>query len=209
MICERQPEPPSVALARTSVSAGKRLRGDLDNIVLMALRQKVERRYGSAEQFAGDLRRYLDGLPVIARPDTFRCRTGKFLRRHKTGVAAAALVLLSLGAGLGAAPHQARIASAHQARAERHFQEVRRLANSLLFEIYDSIQNLPSATPARKLILDRAMQYLDGLYKESAGDSALQRELAWGCGWATRIGRRDAVRDQGLMTAPERRTLDV
>lgn len=146
----------------------------------MALRQKVERRYGSVEQFAGDLRRYLDGLPVIARPDTFRYRTGKFLRRHKTGVAAAALVLLSLGGGLGAALHQARIASAQQARAERHFQEVRRLANSLLFEIYDSIQNLPSATPARKLILDRAMQYLDGLYKESAGDSALQRELAWG-----------------------------
>jgi eukaryotic-like serine/threonine-protein kinase len=57
---------------------------------------------------------------------------------------------------------------------------VRELANTLIFEIHDAIQNLPGATPARKLLLDRAVKYLDALTNDSAGDADLQRELAWG-----------------------------
>jgi serine/threonine-protein kinase len=65
----------------------RRLSGDLDNIALMAMRKEPERRYTSAEQFAEDVRRHLDGLPVLARPDTIRYRATKFLRRHKVPVA--------------------------------------------------------------------------------------------------------------------------
>ena len=72
----------------------KRLAGDLDNIVLMAMRKEPERRYVSAEQFSEDIRRHLEGLPVIARKDTFAYRASKFIRRNKIGVAAAAAFLI-------------------------------------------------------------------------------------------------------------------
>ncbi len=76
----------------------RRLAGDLDNILMMALRKEPERRYGSVEAFSEDLERYLSGLPVNARPDTFLYRSSKFLRRHRLAVAtAAALVLMTLG----------------------------------------------------------------------------------------------------------------
>lgn len=74
------------------------LRGDLDNIVLRALRKEPQRRYASAEQFSADLKRYLDGLPVQARRDTISYRASKFVRRHSVGVAlsSAAVALLAL-----------------------------------------------------------------------------------------------------------------
>lgn len=81
----------------SSTRLRSQLRGDLDNIVLMALRKEPQRRYASAEQFSGDLGRYLSGMPVQARQDTFVYRASKFVRRHAVGVGltVAALVLLS------------------------------------------------------------------------------------------------------------------
>src|ERR1700682_1763220 len=73
----------------------RRLRGDLDNIVLMALRKEPQRRYASVLQFSEDIRRHLEGLPVIARRDTPGYRAPQFVRRHNTGGAAAALIFLS------------------------------------------------------------------------------------------------------------------
>lgn len=77
----------------------RRLAGDLDNVVLMALRREPERRYASVGELAEDIRRHLDGLPVAARPSTLRYRAGKFARRHAVGLAAACV----LGVGLAAA----------------------------------------------------------------------------------------------------------
>jgi tetratricopeptide (TPR) repeat protein len=156
----------------------RRLQGDLDNIVLKALRKEPERRYASVEQFSEDIRRHLEGLPVIARPDTFRYRGGKFVNRHKAGVIGAALVAAALVAGLVITLRQTYVARAERARAEQRFNDVRALANSLLFEVHDAIQNLPGATAARKLIVDRALRYLDALAKEARGNLSLQRELA-------------------------------
>jgi len=76
------------------------------------------------------------------------------------------------------ARQQAVIASTQRARAERRFNDVRALANALLFEIHDSIRDLPGSTPARKLLVDRALQYLDSLSDEGSGDPSLMRELA-------------------------------
>lgn len=70
------------------------LRGDLDTICLMAVRSEPERRYASAAHLADDLERYRRGEPVSARPDSWRYRAGKFVRRHPAGVSAAALALL-------------------------------------------------------------------------------------------------------------------
>ena len=191
-VIETEPEKPSASVTRAetvtaqSVSETRdeipeklqrRLRGDLDNIVLKALRKEPERRYASVEQFSEDIRRHLEGLPVIARPDTFFYRSGKFVKRHKASVAAAITVLLTLIVGLAITVHETYIARAERAKAEERFNDVRKLANSLLFEVHDAIQTLPGATPARKLIVDRALQYLDALAKEAKGDLSLQREL--------------------------------
>jgi eukaryotic-like serine/threonine-protein kinase len=97
----------------------KFLRGDLDNIVLMALRKDPQRRYESAAQLSSDIERHLTGLPVIARKDTFKYRTNKFVKRNKVGVAAAVIVALSLITGLAVAITQARIANQRRVQAER------------------------------------------------------------------------------------------
>jgi serine/threonine protein kinase/tetratricopeptide (TPR) repeat protein len=156
----------------------KRLRGDLDNIVLMALRKEPQRRYVSAEHFAEDIRRHLESLPVRARADTFRYRASKFIIRHKKGVLVGAVVAAILVALMVGVVWEAHIARVQRMKAERRFQDVRALANSLIFDVHDSIQDLAGATVARKLIVDKALQYLDSLDQESQGDASLQRELA-------------------------------
>ncbi len=156
----------------------RRLFGDLDGIVLMALRKEPDRRYASVEQFAEDIRRHLTGLPVIARRDSWSYHAGKFIIRHKLGVTASVIVLLVVLTGIAATVREARIAAANERRAEQRFNDVRKLANSLMFELHDSIQDLPGATAARKLIVERALEYLDSLAQESRGDPSLQRELA-------------------------------
>ena len=156
----------------------KFLRGDLDNIVLMALRKEPERRYASVGQFSEDIRRHLDGLPVIARPGTVPYRSGKFIRRHKVGVATATLLGLSLVGGIIATIWEARRATAQRDRAERRFADVRSLSNALLFEIAPKIERLEGSTEARRSLVDRALEYLDSLAHESSGDHQLQGELA-------------------------------
>ena len=156
----------------------RRLRGDLDVILLTALRKESARRYQSVEQFSGDLRRHLDGLPVRARPDTFRYRAGKFVRRNRAAVVAAALVALALVGGTVATAWQAREARAAQARAERRFADVRRLANAVLFDYHDAIRDLRGARPVRERLVRDALGYLDNLAQEAHEDPSLQRELA-------------------------------
>ncbi len=203
IICEQEPTRPSTAITREEERATasgatqkitpetvsrtregqleklrRRLSGDLDNIVLMALRKEPSRRYTSVEQFSEDLRRHLEGLPVIARSDTLGYRTSKFMQRHKAGVAAAALILLSLIAGLITTIWQARRAQAAQARAERRFNDVRALANAYLFEFHDKIVDINGTMPARQLLVQRGLQYLDSLSQEASHDPALQSELS-------------------------------
>ena len=194
-ICDTDPEKPSTAVTRlekskdsnnavSSVRVGEQkdpnqkheklrraLSGDLDNIVLKALRKEPERRYATVEQFSEDVRRHLEHLPVIARKDTPGYRASKFVMRHKASVAATVAVAFTLIAALLITLREARIA-------QRRFNDVRSLANSLIFEVHDSIRDLPGATSARKLIVERGQQYLDNLAQESKNDPALLRELA-------------------------------
>ncbi|HMV87469.1 MAG TPA: protein kinase [Blastocatellia bacterium] len=127
VVCDTLAPPPSEA-ARTgaAMTPARQLEGDLDNIVMMALRKEPERRYQSVEQFSDDLRRYLSGLPITARPDTFGYRTSKFVRRNRVAVLAAALVLLSLLGGIAAATRSARQARAERTRAEAGLAEAER-----------------------------------------------------------------------------------
>jgi eukaryotic-like serine/threonine-protein kinase len=89
-------EPPRPSQAAADAVRGRVLRGDLDNIVAKALKKEPSERYGSAELLAQDLRRYLAHEPVTARPDTLVYRTGKFVRRHRGGVAVGLIVAVVL-----------------------------------------------------------------------------------------------------------------
>jgi non-specific serine/threonine protein kinase/serine/threonine-protein kinase len=163
---------------RTAIPNPKSLRGDLDNIVLKALRKEPERRYASVQEFSEDIRRHLEGLPVTASPDTFAYRARKFVRRHKAGVLAAAVVVITLLTATAITAWQARVARAERAKAEQRFNDVRKLANSMVFELHDSILDLPGSTPSRELLVSRALEYLDKLASEAGQDSSLQLELA-------------------------------
>jgi serine/threonine protein kinase len=177
-LCELTPENVSSTREASPLRLQRRLRGDIDFILLKALRKEPTLRYASVERFAEDIRNHLEGLPVSARKGTWSYRAGKFVRRHRASVTAAALVLVTLIGGIVATLRQARIAEANRQRAEKRFNDVHKLANSLIFEVHDSIRQLPGATAARKLIIERAQQYLDGLAQESQSDPALLRDLA-------------------------------
>ncbi|MGE5413020.1 MAG: serine/threonine-protein kinase [Syntrophomonadaceae bacterium] len=169
---ERDPEKPS------TVAGSRELKGDLDAIVLKAMRKEPDRRYASAEQLAEDLVRWWSGETVRARRGTLVYRSGKFVRRHRIALAAAAFAALALAGGVVATVREARRARRAEASAERRFDEVRTLANSFLFELHDEIRDLPGSTKARALLVRRGLEYLDRLSRESAGDRALRRELA-------------------------------
>jgi eukaryotic-like serine/threonine-protein kinase len=144
----------------------------------MALRKEPERRYASVDKFAEDLRRHLQNLPVFARKDTAGYLISKFVTRNKAAVAATAAVIIILMVGIVVTLREAQIARSQRARAEARFNDVRKLANSLMFEFHDSIKDLPGSTPARKLLVSRALEYLDSLSQEAKGDRSLQAELA-------------------------------
>lgn len=137
VISEVEPERPSTAVSRTDPISGsddpspvtitprsigenrdetperlrRRLAGDLDNIVLMALRKEPQRRYASVEQFSEDIRRHLGGLPVIARKDTFGYRGGKFIKRNKAGAAMASIIFtIVIGFAITMAVQSVRLA---------------------------------------------------------------------------------------------------
>jgi serine/threonine protein kinase len=182
-ISTAQIEKPSAVVSRAEDA--RRLRGDLDNIVRMAMRRETARRYRSVEQFSEDIRRHLAGRPVVAQPDTLSYRSAKFLRRNRLAVSAAALLFLTLVGGIVATTwqaHKARLheqrARAEQARAERRFNEVRKLANSVLFDYHDAIKDLPGATKVRERLVKDGLNYLDSLADDAHGDPDLQRELA-------------------------------
>jgi len=153
----------------------RRLAGDLDNILLKALRKEPARRYASVEEFSEDLRRHLEGLPVLARADTLSYRTSKFITRHKAGMAAVLIVALTLLSATIITTWQARVARRERAKSERRFKDVRNLTNSFLFDFHDAIADLNGGTKAREMVVKKAQEYLSSLAQEAGED----RELLW------------------------------
>jgi len=203
-ICEQDPAKPSTAILRTDTSPGaggntevtvtpeavskardsephrlrRELEGDLDNIVLKAMRKEPQRRYASVEQFSEDIRRYFEHLPVIARQDTVSYRTGKFIARHKAGAAALLLIAFTLLSATIVTAWQARVARRESAKAERRFKDVRNLTNSFLFDFHDAIADLNGAIKAREMVVKKAQEYLDSLAQEAGEDHELLWELS-------------------------------
>ncbi|HUR82489.1 MAG TPA: serine/threonine-protein kinase [Thermoanaerobaculia bacterium] len=149
----------------------KALRGDLDTILGCALEVDPARRYGSVERLADDVRRHLSGHPVLARRPTFGYRAAKFVRRNVLAVAAAAIIAIVTAVAFVVTFQQKQIA-------ERRFEEVRSLAHSVVYELHDAIEPLPGSTPARELLVRRALVYLDALAAEAQDNGELQLEVA-------------------------------
>jgi serine/threonine protein kinase/tetratricopeptide (TPR) repeat protein len=169
VISEHEPVP----LSSAAPQLRRQLAGDLERITAKALAKDPRIRYNDVRELAGDLRRYLNGRPVLARPATLRYRASKLVKRHKVAapvVTLAALLVVGFGA---TAWWEAR-------RAERRFQQVRSLAHSVMFELHDAIQKLPGSTVARELLVRRALEYLQNLSREAGNNAELQREVALG-----------------------------
>ena len=152
--------------------------GDLDAIVLKAMRKQPDERYLSVTALDDDVRRHLEGSPVHARKGTWRYLAGRFVMRHKIPMFAAALVLITIVGGLIVVDQERRVAVAERERAERHFKSVRTLANSLMFDVHDQIEHLSGATKAKQVLVENASKYLAQLSNESKLDTPLSIELA-------------------------------
>ena len=156
----------------------KRIKGDIDNIVLKALRKEPERRYDSASQMLEDIRRYRKNLPVSARPEDSLYRSKKFIQRNRTIVASAATILVVLIASLIYSQNQARTAERERENAQQGFEIIQELSGTLIFDIYDNISELPGSTPSREIIVEKALVYLDQLAANTTPDENLHLYLA-------------------------------
>jgi eukaryotic-like serine/threonine-protein kinase len=164
----------------SSLTVTKGVNGDLDAIMLKALRREPADRYGTVEQFDDDLLRYLERRPVLARRGSRRYRMGRFMVRHRLPLIAAAVVAMSLMAGLVVAERERRIAVAAQVRAEKHFASVRDLAKTFIYDIEEDLRGLAGTLPVREKLARTAVKYLDSLASEAQTDPALMDELAGG-----------------------------
>jgi non-specific serine/threonine protein kinase/serine/threonine-protein kinase len=189
VVTQVDPLPPSAAVTRspggeaairrgdTTQRLRRRLMGDLDHVALKALEKDPSRRYATVDLLAQDIRRHVDGLPVLARGQATAYRMERFVRRHRAAVAAATLIVVALSIGLAGTTWQASVARRERDRAQRRFDDVRALAHAVVFDIHDAIANLPGSTRARETLVRHALRYLDGLSQEAKGDLSLQHEL--------------------------------
>lgn len=189
-ICELQPEKPSEAVFRkdpaeiaaqrsaTPEKLRQSIAGDLDAIILKAIQKQPEQRYSSCSGLAADIERHLAWKPVEARTHTFGYLLGRLARRNRAAFTAAALAVLILIAGVAGIVRQSRVAETQRALAERRFNELRGLLGTFLFEVHDSIRDMPGSAYARSQIIGKTSEYLSWLAAESNTDVGLQLDLA-------------------------------
>jgi len=165
---------------RPSVASGRAyLRGDIDAMVMKALRKTPGERYNSAAEFGADIGRYLAREPVLARTPSAGYVLRRLAARHKPLVLVSAVGLAGVIAAAGVAAWGWRTARREQVRAETRFSDTRELANTLIFKIHDAVAPLAGSTPVRRTIVDSALSYLERLEADAgAGDETLRLELA-------------------------------
>jgi tetratricopeptide (TPR) repeat protein len=172
VICNQEPRRPSAP-----AGASKALDPDLVAILDKALRKEAKDRYLTADQLANDVRAYLEGQPVGARQGTLRYLACKFARRHRFGLVAAAVLAVTLFAGIVGVVWQAKVANEQRRKAEARSADLRQLSNSLLSELDEAIKELPGSTGAQKLLVTRVLEHLDRMAKDTRGDRQTQLDL--------------------------------
>ncbi|MEJ1095758.1 MULTISPECIES: tetratricopeptide repeat protein [unclassified Pseudoxanthomonas] len=214
VVCRLEPPRPSVRAAAVTaeiaaarhtspVALQRKLRGDLDNIVLKALRKAPERRYASAAELVDDIKRWQQGRPVRARPETFGYRTSKFVRRHPFGVTGAAAAALLLVAYAVTVTLQADTIARERDRARAEAAKAQQVKSLVLrlFEGADPQQSGGAQLTAREL-LDRGWA---GIESELPDQPEVRVELLDTVGEAYRqLGlyeRAQPLFDEALTTA--------
>ncbi len=170
-ICEAEPNPPDLG-------------EDLKNILLMALRKEPARRYASVQHFADDIGRMLSDRPVLARPDTIRYRTVKFVRRHRMTVIAAGLALVFLIAGV-----LSTLMQAHKARMQRDF-ALRQLARAEAINNLNAFVLSDAAPSGKPFTVDDLLGRAERIVERQSGEPTSRVDLL------TEIGRQYTVMDE-------------
>jgi serine/threonine protein kinase/tetratricopeptide (TPR) repeat protein len=163
---------------KSKIQNPKSLKGDLDNIILKAIRREPERRYHSVHEFGDDIHRYLSGLPVKATADSGLYRLGKFINRHRAGVLACASFVLLLVAATALTSWQYFVARSERAKAQERFEELHAVAKSLLTDTNEALRNMPDGLEIRKSIVEKSVAVLDKLAIEEKEDAVFLTELA-------------------------------
>jgi serine/threonine protein kinase len=164
VICEGRITPPSKRMPA--------LKGDLEMILMKALRKEPRERYATVEQFSDDLQTFLESGPIRLRKDEVWYRTRKFLRRHWASAATAGVVIASLSTGLYVANRQRVIA-------EQRFGQLRQLSKRMI-DLDGAIRTLPGSVRARQQLVSASLAYLEGLSRKADGDPVLAQEIADG-----------------------------
>lgn len=167
---------PSALRPGSAESCSRKLRGDLDTILMKALRKEPGRRYTSAEALGEDLTRYLHNVPVRARRSTVRYRTRKFYQRHRVGVAASAVALLLIASLILGLLHQRNLALDERDHATQEQATSEQVANFLVgvFEASDPFGRTQSAEePQASELLKRGMDGVQALENQPAVQAAL------------------------------------
>ncbi len=172
-------EPDQAAIARQRSteprSLIRMLRQELEWIPLKAMRKDPEHRYAGASEMGEDIRNYLSGNALTAGPESRVYRMKKLAKRYRWPLAAGLAVAASMIVGVIGTSVMAVRAARQQQLAEERFQDVRSLANTFIFEIYESIRNLAGSTPAVEQLVATALNYLQKL--EASGEIAPNDEL--------------------------------
>ena len=174
-----EPPRPSAAAAGVPYPAS-RLRGDLDAIVLTALAREPARRYASAMELDGEIERYLQARPIVARRPTVAYLARRAVARHRVSFAVGTISALLLFAAFSSAIWQARIARRERQRAIERYSDVRELAGSIVLKLHDEVEKLPGSTPVRRAVLSEGIRFLERLEPDAANDPALRVQLAEG-----------------------------
>jgi serine/threonine protein kinase len=195
----RHPAPPSTMVgtnqmhvsAESPAHLRQRLQGDLDTIILTALRNEPERRYQRAGDFASDLELHLVGRPVFARKDSVTYRASKFVKRNRARIATAVVILILAIWAVWATWWRAGEREARQsvAQAKAHQREglkgdtladLRKVNEAYSTMLARAIEKRPGATPERSNLVVQDEQYLDSVRRTSANDPAVLLEVARG-----------------------------
>jgi tetratricopeptide (TPR) repeat protein len=174
----RFPDSSPASVARAIVSSAierpgdivPAVKGDLEAVLMKALRKEAQERYATVEQFAEDIDAVIESRAIRARRGELLYQARKFMRRYWLPTSAAALAFAGLLAGVV-------VVNDERAKAERRFNEVRELSNKL-FDIDRQVRQLPGGTKTRQLIVDTALEYLGRLAGEAQGDPRLALDLA-------------------------------
>ena len=211
VILEEEPTRPSTALTTQAVDEAtataisrvrqsapdrlrRRLRGDLDYIILKALRKEAPRRYSSAEAFAADVQRHLAGLPVQAQPDRLGYRVRKFVRRNRALLGALTFVFVALSVGLGAAVWQGRVAAQERDRAERQLlfaSEISGFMKGMFFYFANALP--PDVSPSPLEVLQEGVVQAEQLNNDPELAGAVLHEVADLHMWIQEYERADTL----------------